>query len=91
MLNKKCKIMKKKVDETKTLKYAVAFHFLRSSGHNFLLRGKMYQHISTVYDRRDCNSDSSTLEVVYNYHSCKYEVFNLNTKIGNEEILILNF
>ena len=39
----------KKVDEKKTLKYAVAFYFCTSGKINFMLGNKMYQHINTVY------------------------------------------
>ena len=43
----------KKVDEKKTLKYAVAFYFCTSGKINFMLGNKMYQHINTVYDQRE--------------------------------------
>ena len=39
----------KKIDEKKTLKYAVAFYFCTSGKINFMLGNKMYQHINTVY------------------------------------------
>mgnify|MGYP007123133301 CR=1 FL=1 len=38
----------KKIDEKKTLKYAVAFYFCTSGKINFMLGNKMYQHINTV-------------------------------------------
>ena len=63
----------KKVDEKKTLKYAVAFYFCTSGKINFMLGNKMYQHINTVYD----------------YKAQKYEVLNVDTEIGNKEITIL--
>ena len=43
----------KKIDEKKTLKYAVAFYFCTSGKVNFMLGKKMYQHINTVYDQRE--------------------------------------
>ena len=43
----------KKIDEKKTLKYAVAFYFCTSGKINFMLGNKMYQHINTVYDQRE--------------------------------------
>ena len=72
----------KKVDEKKTLKYAVAFYFCTSGN-------KMYQHINTVYDQREDGRGFNTCEVVYNYKAQKYEVLNVDTEIGNKEIQIL--
>ena len=48
----------KKIDEEKTLKYAVAFYFCTSGKVNFMLGNKMYQHIDTVYDQREDGRDS---------------------------------
>ena len=48
----------KKIDEKKTLKYAVAFYFCTSGKINFMLGNKMYQHINTVYDQREDGRDS---------------------------------
>ena len=48
----------KKIDEKKTLKYAVAFYFCTSGKVNFMLGKKMYQHINTVYDQREDGRDS---------------------------------
>lgn len=79
----------KKIDEKKTLKYAVAFYFCTSGKINFMLGNKMYQHINTVYDQREDGRGFNTCEVVYNYKAQKYEVLNVDTEIGNKEITIL--
>lgn len=79
----------KKIDEKKTLKYAVAFYFCTSGKVNFMLGNKMYQHINTVYDQREDGRGFNTCEVVYNYKAQKYEVLNVDTEIGNKEIQIL--
>ena len=79
----------KKVDEKKTLKYAVAFYFCTLGKINFMLGNKMYQHINTVYDQREDGRGFNTCEVVYNYKAQKYEVLNVDTEIGNKEIQIL--
>ena len=79
----------KKIDEKKTLKYAVAFYFCTSGKINFMLGNKMYQHINTVYDQREDGRGFNTCEVVYNYKVQKYEVLNVDTEIGNKEIQIL--
>lgn len=79
----------KKIDEKKTLKYAVAFYFCTSGKINFMLGNKMYQHINTVYDQREDGRGFNTCEVVYNYKAQKYEVLNVDTEIGNKEIQIL--
>nr|DAQ19222.1 MAG TPA: hypothetical protein [Caudoviricetes sp.] len=79
----------KKIDEKKTLKYAVAFYFCTSGKVNFMLGKKMYQHINTVYDQREDGRGFNTCEVVYNYKAQKYEVLNVDTEIGNKEIAIL--
>lgn len=81
---------KKNIDEKKTLKYAVAFHFCTSDKINFMMGGKKYQHISTVYDQREDGGGYNTCEVVYNYKAQKYEVLSVNTEIGDKEIEILN-
>ena len=78
----------KKIDEEKTLKYAVAFYFCTSGKVNFMLGNKMYQHIDTVYDQREDGRGFNTCEVVYNYKAQKYEVLNVDTEIGNKEITI---
>lgn len=79
----------KKIDEKKTLKYAVAFYFCTSGKVNFMLGKKMYQHIDTVYDQREDGRGFNTCEIVYNYKAQKYEVLNVDTEIGNKEITIL--
>ena len=43
----------KKVDEKKTLKYAVAFYFCTSGKINFMLGNKMYQHINTEIGNKE--------------------------------------
>lgn len=78
-----------KIDEKKTLKYAVAFHFCTTGKINFLMKKKMYQHIDTVYDQREDGRGFNTIEIVYNYKLMKYEALNVDEKIGNEEIVIL--
>ena len=80
----------KKIDEKKTLKYAVAFYFCTSGKINFMLGNKRYQHIDTVYDQREDGRGFNTCEVVYNYKAQRYEVLNVDTEIGNKEITILN-
>lgn len=45
--------MAKKVDEKKTLAFAVAFYFNTSEKVNFMLGNKMYQHVNTIYDQRE--------------------------------------
>ena len=72
----------KKIDEKKTLKYAVAFYFCTSGKINFMLG-------NTVYDQREDGRGFNTCEVVYNYKAQKYEVLNVDTEIGNKEITIL--
>ena len=74
----------KKVDEKKTLKYAVAFYFRTSGKINFMLGNKMYQHINTVYDQREDGRGFNTCEVVYNCKAQKYEVLNVDTEIGQQ-------
>ena len=83
--------MAKKVDEKKTLAFAVAFYFNTSGKVNFMLGNKMYQHVNTIYDQREDGRGFNTCEVVYNYQSQKYEVLVVSDgKIGNTEITILN-
>lgn len=83
--------MAKKVDEKKTLAFAVAFYFNASEKVNFMLGNKMYQHVNTIYDQREDGRVFNICEVVYNYQSQKYEVLVVSDeKIGNKEITILN-
>lgn len=50
----------------------------------------MYQHVNTIYDKREDGRGCNTLEVVYNYKAMKYEVLNISDdKVGNREISIL--
>ena len=83
--------MAKKVDEKKTLAFAVAFYFNTSGKVNFMLGNKMYQHVNTIYDQREDGRGFNTCEGGYNYQSQKYEVLVVSDeKIGNKEITILN-
>lgn len=80
----------KKIDEKKTLKYAVAFYFCNSGKINFLLGSKMYQHIDTVYDEREDGRGCNTIEVAYDYKAMKYVALCVSDeKIGDREITIL--
>nr|DAZ77352.1 MAG TPA: hypothetical protein [Caudoviricetes sp.] len=80
----------KKVDEKKTLSYAVAFHFNTSGVRNFLMGNKTYQHINTVYDKRDDGRGWNTIEVAYDYRAMKYVALCVSDeKIGGKEIAIL--
>lgn len=80
----------KKTDSKKTLAYAVAFHFSTSGSINFMIGNKMYQHVNTIYDKREDGRGCNTLEIVYNYKAMKYEVLNISDdKVGNREISIL--
>lgn len=83
--------MAKKVDEKKTLAFAVAFYFNTSEKVNFMLGNKMYQHVNTIYDQREDGRGVNICEMVYNYQSQKYEVLVVSDdKIGSKEITILN-
>ena len=85
------KVDEKKVDEKKTLAFAVAFYFNTSGKVNFMLGNKMYQHVNTIYDQREDGRGVNTCEIVYNYQSQKYEVLVVSDdKIGSKEITILN-
>lgn len=80
----------KKIDEKKTLSYAVAFHFDTSGCINFLMGNKRYQHINTVYDKREDGRGWNTIEVAYDYRAMKYVALCVSDeKIGNREITIL--
>lgn len=80
----------KKVDEKKTLSYAVAFYFDTLDSINFLMGNKRYQHINTVYDKREDGRGYNTIEVVYDYRAMKYVALCVSDeKIGNKEITIL--
>ena len=79
-----------KVDEKKTLSYAVAFHFDMPGIKNFLMGNKTYQHINTVYDKREDGRGCNTIEVDYDYRAMKYVALCVSDeKIGNREITIL--
>lgn len=80
----------KKIDEKKTLRYAVAFHFSASGTINFIMGKTKYQHINTIYDQRSDNYGFNALEVVYNFKAMKYEVLLVSDeRIGGKEITIL--
>lgn len=80
----------KKVDEKKTLAYAVAFYFCMSGVISFMMGKTMYQHINTIYDERSDNGGFNTLEVVYNFKAMKYEVLLVSDeRVGNKEITII--
>lgn len=80
----------KRIESEKTLAYAVAFIFTSTDRVNFMLGSKMYQHINTIYDKREDGRGYNTLEVVYNYKAMKYEVLNASdSKVGGKEIVIL--
>lgn len=80
----------KRIESEKTLAYAVAFFFTSTDRVNFILGNKMYQHINTIYDKREDGRGYNTLEVVYNYKAMKYEVLNVgDSKVGGKEIVIL--
>lgn len=80
----------KKIDEKKTLAYAVAFHFCTSGVTSFIMGKTMYQHIDTIYDQRSDNRGFNTLEIVYNFKAMKYEVLPVSDeRIGGKEITIL--
>lgn len=79
----------KKIDTEKTLRYAVAFYFCNKEKVDFILEGKMYQHINTVYDKREDGKGCNTLEIVYDYKCQTYKVFNVDLEKGYKEITIL--
>ena len=80
----------KKIDEKKTLGFAVAFLFSTSGAINFRMGNKIYQHIDTVYDKRSSDGGYNTVEICYDYKAMKYVVFNVsNNKIGGKEIIII--
>lgn len=79
----------KNVDIKKTLRYAVAFYFCNTGKVDFILDGKMYEHINTVYDKREDGRGYNTLEIVYDYKCQKYKVFNVDMEKGDKEITIL--
>lgn len=81
--------MKRKIDETKTLKYAVAFYFYTGGKRDFMLGKKLYQYIDTIYHEVVHGSASITLAIVYNYGANKYEVLNVDSAIGDKEIKII--
>ena len=80
--------MKTTVKTENTLAYATAFIFNTNSNAIFVMKNKMYRHISTVYDRTE--NGSVTLEIVFNLTTMKYETLNCDDKkVGGAEIRIL--
>lgn len=80
----------KKIDEKNTLAYAVNFLFPTSGSVDFRMGNKIYQHISTTFDRRSSDSGWNTLEICYDYKAMRYVVFNMSDdKISNKEIVIV--
>lgn len=81
--------MKKKVDEKKTLRYAVAFIFCNTTNVNFSIGNKIYDYINTVYDHNSING-ANTIAVLYDYNCMKYIAVNVDKDpMGNKEITIL--
>lgn len=79
-----------KIQREKTLAYATAFIFNTNGTTSFRMGNKIYQHVKTVYDRREYDGGYNTLEVAYDFKNQKYVVLPVyNEKIGNKEITIL--
>lgn len=82
--------MKKKVDEKKTLRYAVAFIFCNTTNVKFSISNKIYEYINTVYDHNSMNGPNA-IAVLYDYKYMKYIAVNVDkSPVGNKEITILN-
>lgn len=81
--------MKKKVDEKKTLRYAVAFIFCNTTNVNFSIGNKIYDYINTVYDHESMNG-ANTVAVLYDYSKTRYMAVDVDhDRIGSKEITIL--
>ena len=81
--------MKKKVDEKKTLKYAVAFIFYNTTNVIFMIKDRLYEYINTVYDH-DMMNGANTIAVLHDLKYMKYIAVNVDKDpIGNKEITIL--
>ena len=80
----------KRVDSTKTLAYAVAFHFGDQGGIHFSFRNssKVYEHIKTIYTPSLSGQGYDNLQVVLDCKTLKYVVFNMDVE-GKKEITIL--
>lgn len=80
----------KKVDEKKTLEYAVAFYLQGNKGVNFSIGKRLYTYVDTVYDYKTINL-CNTIVVLYDYTSRKYISIPVDHHpLGNKEITILN-
>ena len=81
----------KKVDKKETLEYAVANFFPTLGSVDFRIGNKIYQHVNTVYDKRNSDEAWNTIEVCYDYSAMRYVAFNVSdSKVGNKEISIIN-
>ena len=81
--------MKKKVNEGKTLKHAVAFTFRNDTNVRFSMDNKIYEYIDTVYDHESVNG-ANTVVVLYDYSKTRYMAVDVDhDRIGSKEITIL--
>lgn len=80
---------KKKVDERKTLRHAVAFTFHNTTNVRFSIGKKIYEYINTVYDRNSMNG-TNTVAILYDYNNTRYMAVDVDhERIGSKEITIL--
>ena len=70
----------------KSLSYAVYFGLLEAND-EFILGRKLYKYISTVYDYKS-EFETVTLITVYNVNTCKYEVINVDSPVGDKYVII---
>lgn len=69
--------MKKKVEEKKTLKYAVSFIFYNTTNVRFMIKDRLHEYINTI-------------AVLHDLKYMKYIAVNVDKDpIGNKEITIL--
>jgi hypothetical protein len=81
--------MKKKVNEEKTLKHAVAFTFHNATNVRFSIDNKIYEYINTVHDHKSMNG-ANTVAVLYDYNKTRYMAVDVDhERIGSKEITIL--
>lgn len=81
---------KKKVDDKKTLKYAVAFVLSNTTNVKFSIGNRIYEYINTVYDHNSMDG-VNTIAVLYDYKNLKYIAVTVDKDpMGNKEIAILN-
>lgn len=80
----------KRVDSTKTLAYAVAFHFGEQGGIYFSFRNssKVYTHVKTVYTPSMDGNGYANLQIAMDLKTMKYVVFDMDVE-GKKEITIL--